>query len=129
MSLLVFDSMTFFSCLFVFCICVFSSNPYPGFCLCVFFFLCCSVTRSRSSLSLVYVLQVYLFSPCMQAGWVGASSLCGLLPELLKSASFTSLYFQLVYLRECVEGVFPLILKSCRALSKIFLSFLLALGH
>lgn len=41
--------------------------------------LCCSVTRSRSSLSLVYVLPFFLFL-CMQAEWAGAgtSCLCGL---------------------------------------------------
>lgn len=71
---------------------LFSSTFYPSSCFftCVCLsLLCCSVTRSRSSLSLVYV-SPFFCSPflCMQAEWAGAgtSGLCGLqflLGELL----------------------------------------------
>lgn len=51
--------------------------PSLSVCVCLFFLLC-SVTRSRSSLSLVYVLPAFWFCPplpplffCMQAEWAG----------------------------------------------------------
>lgn len=69
--------------LFYLCQCVvFFSFVFLTLFLCVrFYLLCCSVTRSRSSLSLVYVSPLFFFFLflCMQAEWAGGTScLCGL---------------------------------------------------
>lgn len=44
-------------------------TPHPVFVCVYLYLLCCSVTRSRSSLSLVYVLPFFSFP--LHAGWVG----------------------------------------------------------
>lgn len=64
------------------------SSPHTLFLYLCLSHLCCSVTRSRSSLFLVYVWPFFLFL-CMQAEWAGAGTSC--LCELQHSSeSFSS---------------------------------------
>ncbi len=100
------SSWTLF-CLFFF---VLLPTPHPVFVSVCLSLLCCSVTRSRSSLSLVYVLPFFL-SLCMQAEWAGAgtSCLCGLQCSSESFCSATVPYcgsFSADRSTGCVEGVY-----------------------
>lgn len=85
-----------------FCFCS-PSSPLNLFLYVCLSLLCCSVTRSRSSLFLVYVLPFFHFL-CMQAEWAGAGTycLCGLQHC---SESFSSAYHAVVHLQPVALAV------------------------
>lgn len=63
----------YFFCLILF---VLLPTPHPVFVCACLSLLCCSVTRSRSSLSLVYVLPFFFSFACRLSGLVLAHPVC-----------------------------------------------------